>query len=163
MAPSGVNKGQIAPTQLVIVDEQQNVIDGEGRASAETTLHIEIIKKLKCSAVLHTHSIYATVLSDYFEKQAAIRLEGWEMLKGIKGISTHETGIDIPIVANNQDMKELSRVVYTYLNVNIPGILVAGHGLYAWGDSLAEAQRHVEILEFLFSAVWHKQLLPPVR
>ena len=78
MAPSGVNKGQIAPTQLVIVDEQQNVIDGEGRASAETTLHIEIIKKLKCSAVLHTHSIYATVLSDYFEKQAAIRLEGWK-------------------------------------------------------------------------------------
>ena len=163
MAPSGVNKGQIAPTQLVIVDEQQNVIDGEGRASAETALHIEIIKKLKCSAVLHTHSIYATVLSDHFEKQAAIRLEGWEMLKGIKGISTHETSIDIPIVANNQDMKELSRVVYTYLNGNIPGILVAGHGLYAWGDSLAEAQRHVEILEFLLSAIWHKQLLPPVR
>ena len=60
-------------------------------------------------------------------------------------------------------MKELSRVVYTYLNASIPGILVAGHGLYAWGDSLAEAQRHVEILEFLLSAIWHKQLLPPVR
>ena len=112
--------------------------------------------------MLHTHSIYATVLSDYFEKQAVIRLEGWEMLKGIKGISTHKTSIDIPIVANNQDMKELCRIVYTHLNSNIPGILVAGHGLYAWGDSLAEAQRHVEILEFLFSAVWHKHLLPPV-
>ncbi|MDA7434654.1 class II aldolase/adducin family protein, partial [Synechococcus sp. AH-601-L23] len=55
------------------------------------------------------------------------------------------------------------RAVCTDLNSNIPGILVAGHGLYAWGDSLAETQRHVEILEFLLSAVWHKQLLPPVR
>ena len=163
MAPSGVNKGQIAPTQLVIVDEQQNVIHGKGRASAETTLHIEIIKKTNCSAVLHTHSIYATVLSDHFKKQAAIRLEGWEMLKGLKGITTHQTSIDIPIIANNQNMEELSQVVYNSLNSNIPGILVAGHGLYAWGDSLAEAQRHVEILEFLFSAIWHKQLLSAIQ
>ena len=159
MAPSGVNKGQVEPAQLVIVDEQQKVIQGQGRASAETTLHVEIITTLQCRAVLHTHSVDSTVLSDHCAKQATIRLEGWEMLKGLKGITTHDTSIDIPIVANNQNMRELSQSIRPYLNTNVPGILVAGHGLYAWGDSLAEAQRHVEILEFLFSTVLQKKLL----
>ena len=159
MAPSGVNKGQVEPAQLVIVDEQQKVIQGQGRASAETTLHVEIITTLQCRAVLHTHSVDSTVLSDHCAKQATIRLEGWEMLKGLKGITTHDTSIDIPIVANNQNMRELSQSIRPYLNTNVPGILVAGHGLYTWGDSLAEAQRHVEILEFLFSTVLQKKLL----
>ena len=159
MAPSGVNKGHVEPAQLVIVDEQQKVIQGQGRASAETTLHVEIITTLQCRAVLHTHSVESTVLSDHCAKQATIRLEGWEMLKGLKGIATHDTSIDIPIVANNQNMRELSQSIRPYLNTNAPGILVAGHGLYTWGDSLAEAQRHVEILEFLFSTVLQKKLL----
>jgi len=159
MAPSGVNKGQVEPAQLVIVDEQQKVIQGQGRASAETTLHVEIITTLQCRAVLHTHSVESTVLSDHCAKQATIRLEGWEMLKGLKGIATHDTSIDIPIVSNNQNMRELSQSIRPYLNTNAPGILVAGHGLYTWGDSLAEAQRHVEILEFLFSTVLQKKLL----
>ena len=159
MAPSGVNKGHVEPAQLVIVDEQQKVIQGQGRASAETTLHVEIITTLQCHAVLHTHSVESTVLSDHCAKQATIRLEGWEMLKGLKGIATHDTSIDIPIVSNNQNMRELSQSIRPYLNTNAPGILVAGHGLYTWGDSLAEAQRHVEILEFLFSTVLQKKLL----
>ena len=159
MAPSGINKGRVEPDQLIIVDEHKNVIQGQGRASAETTLHFEIIRSLKCGAVLHTHSIDATVLSDHFTEQAKIQLEGWEMLKGLKGITSHETSMDIPILSNNQNIEELSKTVRPFLNNKTPGILVAGHGLYAWGDSLAEAQRHVEILEFLFSVLLKKKLL----
>jgi methylthioribulose-1-phosphate dehydratase len=33
------------------------------------------------------------------------------------------------------------------------GFLISGHGLYTWGQSIAEAERHVEILEFLFEVV----------
>jgi methylthioribulose-1-phosphate dehydratase len=159
MAPSGINKGRVESAHLVIVDEHQQVMEGEGRASAETTLHIEIIRTLECRAVLHTHSIAATVLSDHFKEQAKIQFEGWEMLKGLKGITSHETSIDIPIVPNNQNIKELSQTVRPYLSSSLPGLLVAGHGLYAWGNSLAEAQRHVEILEFLFSVLLQKKLL----
>jgi methylthioribulose-1-phosphate dehydratase len=159
MAPSGVNKGRLEPAELVIVDEQKNVIEGQGRASAETTLHLEIIRELRCGAVLHTHSIEATVLSDHYARLGTIQLKGWEMLKGLKGITSHETSIDMPIMPNNQNIEELARRVRPYLNKTTPGILVAGHGLYAWGDSLAEAQRHVEILEFLFSVLLQKKLL----
>ena len=159
MAPSGINKGRVESAQLVIVDEHQQVMEGEGRASAETTLHLEIIRQLKCGAVLHTHSIAATVLSDHYARAGTIQLKGWEMLKGLKGITSHETSIDIPIVPNNQNIKELSQTVRPYLSSNLPGLLVAGHGLYAWGNSLTEAQRHVEILEFLFSVLLQKKLL----
>jgi methylthioribulose-1-phosphate dehydratase len=62
-------------------------------------------------------------------------------------------------MSNNQNIEELSQTVRPHLSKTIPGILVAGHGLYAWGDSLAEAQRHVEILEFLFSVLLQKKLL----
>jgi methylthioribulose-1-phosphate dehydratase len=99
------------------------------------------------------------VLSDHYARIGKIQLEGWEMLKGLKGITSHETSIDIPIMSNNQNIEELSQTVRPYLSKTIPGILVAGHGLYAWGDSLAEAQRHVEILEFLFSVLLQKKLL----
>jgi methylthioribulose-1-phosphate dehydratase len=159
MAPSGINKGRVESANLVIVDEHQQVMEGEGRASAETTLHIEIIRTLECRAVLHTHSIEATVLSDHYARIGKIQLEGWEMLKGLKGITSHETSIDIPIVPNNQNIKELSQTVRPYLSSSLPGLLVAGHGLYAWGNSLEEAQRHVEILEFLFSVSLQKKQL----
>ena len=159
MAPSGINKGRVESSHLVIVDEHQQVMEGQGLASAETTLHIEIIRTLECRAVLHTHSIAATVLSDHFKEQAKIQLKGWEMLKGLKGITSHETSIDIPIVSNNQNLKELSQTVRPYLSRSLPGILVAGHGLYAWGNTLEEAQRHVEILEFLFSVLLQKKTI----
>lgn len=163
MAPSGVDKGQIKPEQLVIVNEEQNVIHGKGQASAETALHFEIIKGLNCAAVLHTHSINSTVLSEHLATEKRIRIEGWEMLKGLKGIATHQTHVDIPIVANNQNMEELKETFHQHLINDTPGILVAGHGLYTWGDSIAEAKRHVEILEFLIEAVWHKKLLQLIQ
>ena len=39
------------------------------------------------------------------------------------------------------------------------GILIAGHGLYAWGEDLARAKRHLEILEFLLEQRWRQLLL----
>ena len=74
------------------------------------------------------------------------------MLKGLNGIQSHETTLALPIVANNQDMQQLSNAVRLHLNGTTRGILVAGHGLYAWGDNLEQARRHVEIIEFLLSA-----------
>ena len=71
------------------------------------------------------------------------------MLKGLAGVTTHETRIDIPVVANNQCMDELVKAFLPHLPAQSHGILVSGHGLYAWGRTLAEAERHLEILEFL--------------
>ena len=60
MAPSGVDKGQVSADQLIVVNEACNVLKGEGKASAETALHLRSVEATQAGAVLHTHSIAGT-------------------------------------------------------------------------------------------------------
>ena len=149
MAPSGVDKGEVQADQLIVVDGDGNVVNGEGKASAETALHLRIVEANNAGAVLHTHSVPGTVLSRHYEDEGEVALEGWEMLKGLDGINTHATNINIPVISNSQSMQELGDAIAPFLPSAPNGFLVAGHGLYAWGKTLDESKRHLEILEFL--------------
>lgn len=159
MAPSGVDKGALHPGQLLVVNESQQVVDGDGKASAETALHLEIVKKTCAGAVLHTHSVTGTVLSRHHLNEGHIRFKGLEMLKGLDGIQSHDTQIDLPVVHNNQDMNMLTKEFRRHISQLPQGILVEGHGLYAWGDDLPQAERHVEIIEFLLDVQLQEQQL----
>ena len=121
------------------------------RPSAETLLHAAVARARGSGAVLHTHSIWSTVLSETHGTDGGIRLAGWEMLKGLEGVRTHQHTEWLPILTNDQNIPALAQRVETLLESSpgIHGFLLRGHGLYTWGDDLAEARRHVEILEFL--------------
>lgn len=163
MAPSGVDKGLVQPAELITVNAEAEVIHGDGRASAETLLHLAIVQKAGAGAVLHTHSVFNTLLSEHYLDQQQIVLSGYEMLKGLEGIRTHEAEVVIPVLPNSQDMRYLSQCVGDYLQsaTLIYGVLLAGHGLYAWGDTLFQARRHLEILEFLFELTYRKLTIAP--
>ena len=109
--------------------------------------------------MLHTHSLAATLLSKTELDQGCVTIEGWEMLKSLKGITTHDTSVNVPIIANSQDLQTLSESASVRLREAPHGLLVSGHGLYAWGDDLKEARRHTEILEFLLELTWRQSLL----
>jgi methylthioribulose-1-phosphate dehydratase len=81
------------------------------------------------------------------------------MLKGLRGITTHATTIGIPVLANDQAMEQLAQRARPHLASAPHGLLIAGHGLYAWGGDLAEAERHLEILEFLMEQRWRQLLM----
>lgn len=149
MAPSGVDKGAVKVDDLIVVDHQGNVIKGEGKASAETALHLALVLHAGAGAVLHTHSPHATVLSLHFASQGKVGWEGYEMQKGIVGINSHDTQLELPILPNTQDMNTLSKKIAIPCSGWSYGLLLAGHGLYAWGTDLFEAKRHLEIYEFL--------------
>lgn len=162
MAPSGVDKGRVAAEDLIEVDGAGGVRRGAGKPSAETLLHLAIVKATGAGAVLHTHSVTATVLSLGLEPQGAVRMVGLEMLKGLAGITSHEASVTIPIFANTQDMAACATMVGQFLTASSKpqhGVLLAGHGLYTWGQDLAEAERHVQILEFLFEVTYRQHLL----
>lgn len=167
MAPSGVDKGLVQPDDLIVVDAGGQVVEGNGAASAETLLHLEIVQRTGAGAVLHTHSQAGTLLSRRSLEEsprrgaAAVRVEGLEMLKGLEGIRTHECAVAIPVLANDQDLHRLSLAAAPHLNEAPHGLLIAGHGLYAWGRDLFSARRHLEILEFLLEQRWRELLLPP--
>ena len=167
MAPSGVDKGLVAPDDLITVDGDGQLLDGSGKPSAETLLHLAIVKNRGAGAVLHTHSQAATLLSKLAcpsgESAGWIKLTGLEMLKGLEGIKGHDEEVKIPVLANDQDLKRLSTAAQPRLLEAPHGLLIAGHGLYAWGANLEMAKRHLEILEFLLEHLWRERLLmgPP--
>jgi methylthioribulose-1-phosphate dehydratase len=124
-------------------------------ASAETLLHLTVARLRGAGAVLHTHSIWGTVLSSQYASQGGVAIAGYEMLKGLAGVRTHEHREWLPILENSQDMAALAESVQQVLEQNPAshGFLLRGHGLYTWGRDLAAAKRHVEILEFLLEVV----------
>lgn len=162
MTPSGVDKGALLAEQILMIDEQAHVLsDHRAKPSDESPLHLRIVKERGAGAVLHTHSIWSTMLSDLHAGNAGLAIEGYEMLKGLEGVKTHEHREWLPILENSQDMLALAdRVGHTLRqHKNAHGFLLRRHGLYAWGDDLAQAKRHVEILEFLLEAVGRARLI----
>lgn len=163
MAPSGVDKGSVSPQELIVVDGRGHVRRGQGRASAETQLHLSIVEATGAGAVLHTHSQAGTLLSQHYGPPdggvGQLALRDLEMLKGLEGISTHATEVRVPVLANDQDLEQLSARARSHLPEAPHGVLIAGHGLYAWGAELGQAMRHLEILEFLLEQHWRQLLL----
>lgn len=154
ITPSGIDKGLVKEDKLLEVDDQGAVLRGSGKPSAETLLHIAVLNATAAQVVLHTHSIWNTLASLTPAAPAPDRFElsGFEMLKGLRGVATHEHVETIPILPNSQDMPALRAELERTLRAEprTHAVLIAGHGLYTWGNDLAEAQRHLEVLEFLF-------------
>jgi methylthioribulose-1-phosphate dehydratase len=155
VTPSGVEKGSIGASEIVRVNHVGEVLAGKYRPSYETLVHCTIVRLRNAGAVLHTHSVWATILSAEYASEQGINVENYEMLKGLEGVSTHQHVEWVPIVQNCQDMVQLSNNVTAILGEypQAHGFLVQGHGLYTWGRTLSEAKRHVEVFEFLFEVL----------
>jgi methylthioribulose-1-phosphate dehydratase len=153
---SSVHKGALTPSQVVRLDDKGRIIGRTShRPSAEALLHVEIVRRRGAGAVLHTHSVWATLLSDVHASRGGVLLEGYEMLKGLDGIDTHEHHEWIPIIDNDQDIARLSARLGEALDRHptAKALHLRRHGLYTWGATLTDAERHIEILEFLFETV----------
>ena len=156
MSPSGVDKGELRAEQLLSLDENARVVSGHsGKPSDETLLHLRIVKERGAGAVLHTHSTWNTILSDLYAADGGVAIEGYEMLKGLQGVRTHEHSEWLPIIENSQDMPALAESIAQTLNEHkaAHGFLLRRHGLYTWGETLAQAKRHIEIFEFLLETM----------
>jgi methylthioribulose-1-phosphate dehydratase len=152
---TGLDKGSLMPDQFLEIDDAVNVIRGHGHPSKEALMHLTIVRCTNASVVLHTHSVWSTVLSSVYAYKSGITFEGYEMLKGLEGVQTHHHREWLPILENSQDMIELSQRAAITLreHYRIHGFLICGHGLYTWGSSVQQAKRHVEILEFLMEVL----------
>ena len=156
MTRSGVSKGSLDLEAIVEIDGDGTVLRPAGaRPSAEALLHVEIARSRGAEAVLHTHSIWSTILSDRHASAGGLGIAGYEMLKGLEGVSTHEHEEWIPILENDQDMTRLAGRLRQVLAEHSAchAFLLRRHGMYTWGATLAQAVRHVEIVEFLLEAV----------
>ena len=155
ITPSGMDKGRLTPGDLLEIDLDGSVLSGNGRPSAETSLHTVIYReRAHARAILHVHSIWNTLLSGRLLSAGHVSLCGYELLKGLAGVTTHEHTERVPIIENTQQYGPLAEKLRSVLrdHPEAHGVLLSRHGLYTWGESVAEARRHLEALEFLFEA-----------
>lgn len=160
---SGKDKGLLNESDIMVVDFNGGCLT-DGKPSAETGLHTQLYRRFDdIGAVLHTHSLAATVLTLQAAQDASITLSGYELLKALEGVDTHDTDISIPIFDNTQDIDALGSLVEQHMsnapNSDGPAYLIRGHGLYTWATDMASCFRQVEALEFLLKAYLQRKQL----
>ena len=154
---SGVDKGALTERDITILAMDEPLPAG---VSAETPLHLARYRSDPAiGAIAHVHTVAATVLSRRDEAGGAVVFEGYEMQKALAGIATHEGVLRLPVFSNAQDTQALAERIESSLgrDARVPGYLLAGHGLYAWGATMSDAQRHLEGLEFLLRCAFEER------
>jgi len=164
ISQSGIDKSKFTCNHLMLVDEHGMPTPefDHLKSSAETLLHTVLYQENDgIEFILHTHSVYGTILSQHFLNQGQIILSGYEVLKGLGNNKTHDISVPLPIFQNTQDIYELSEAfrIFYKNNPRIPGYLISGHGLYTWGKNLDEAKRQLEVLEFLLECEYRKMCI----
>jgi methylthioribulose-1-phosphate dehydratase len=150
---TGLDKRALTSEDLLEVDMDGALLGGKGRPSAETSLHTVIYRqRVHARAILHVHTVWNTLLSGRFAAEGHVTMRGYELLKGLADVTTHEHEERVPIIENAQEYAFLVEQIKVVLleNAEAHGFLLSRHGLYTWGESVAEARRHLEALEFLF-------------
>jgi methylthioribulose-1-phosphate dehydratase len=146
---TGVDKTRLQPSDVVLVDESGRAVDGGPRPSAEVMLHVAVARATGAGAVVHTHSVWDTLAS--LRPAGQVTLAGFELLKALDGVDTHEHRELLPIFDNDQNIERLAARVETALGErpDAHAFLLRAHGMYAWGADLAAAERHLDALQLL--------------
>ncbi|BCA29264.1 methylthioribulose-1-phosphate dehydratase [Pseudomonas sp. 1D4] len=149
---SGKHKGQLGEDDVLATDLDGISLEPGKKPSAETLLHTQLYRwQPGIGAVLHTHSVNATVLSRLTLSDSLVFAD-YELQKAFSGVTTHESQVEVPIFDNDQDIARLAAKVQPWLDAHpeCVGYLIRGHGLYTWGPRMSDALRQVEAFEFLF-------------
>lgn len=146
--PSGVAYEVMKPEDMVIVDLDNNIVEGNLRPSSDTKTHTHLYRHFETiGGITHTHSTYATA---WAQTQQAIPCYGTTHADYAYG--------EIPCTAVmtdeqiERDYEEETGVQITdcFKNLNpkeVPMVIVAGHAPFTWGKNAAEAVYHAVILE----------------
>ncbi len=176
MSASGGHKGRLTADDFLQLSTDGTAPAGDiigptsRRPSAETVVHVALYRAAAdaahVGAIVHVHAPYMTLVSRHYQSRGFVRFEGWEFIKAL-GFWAPNAVVNMPIVNNHHDIPTLATaVVNASFGVQAdnadapaapPAVLVAGHGVYAWGATVADAQRHVEATEFLCRMVWESR------
>ncbi|MGG4142789.1 methylthioribulose 1-phosphate dehydratase [Paenibacillus algorifonticola] len=156
---SGKDKTVHTPEDYLFVDKEGQAVEATKlKPSAETLIHCEIYRQTGAGAIFHVHTVFNSVISEWFWDRKSVPVDGVELIKAFN-IWDEEAHIDIPIVSNFANIPQIVPEVTERLQPEIPGILLRKHGIYAWGATPFEAKRHLEAFEFIFEYVYRWELL----
>mmetsp|Transcript_17447 Transcript_17447/g.44454 ORF Transcript_17447/g.44454 Transcript_17447/m.44454 type:complete len:226 (-) Transcript_17447:776-1453(-) len=161
IAPSGVQKERIKPSDLFKLDISGNLLcrpeNPALKPSQCTPLFFNAYTMREAGAVIHTHSQHAVMVTLLFGD--VFRITHQEMIKGIKsGYGANEKSLNfydelvVPIIENTnreENLKErMAQAMEAYPNAT--AVLVRRHGVYVWGSDWVKAKTMCECYDYLF-------------
>ncbi len=165
MAPSGVQKERLRPEDIYLLDpqdlEEARVLcppaDGGLKISECRPLFYNAFRLRGAGAVLHSHSLWSVLASKMFASGTTggeFVCQGLEMQKGLRGVGCFDT-VRVPIIANTPREAQLTASMADAMMAYpaVDAVLVAGHGVYVWGETWQQAKTQAECYDYLFHAV----------
>lgn len=160
--PSGVEYDQMKAKDMVVVDMDGNVVEGELKPSSDTPTHIELYKSFpEISGITHTHSRWATIMAqakldvkaagtthaDYFYGPVPVTRDMTK--EEIEGEYEKNTGLVIIETFKERNIKANE----------VPAVLVANHGPFTFGKNAGDSVFHSVVLEEVAFMDWHLESL----
>ena len=161
---SGIPYGDMRPEHMVAVSlESGRVVDGNLRPSSDTPTHLELYRAFGCGGIAHTHSDFATAFA---QASTPICCMGTTHADYFRGDVPLTRALTEEEVASDYERNTGLVIVETLRSTNmgadeVPGVLVAHHGPFAWGRDAADAVDHAQVLEYLARTECIRRLIAP--
>jgi L-ribulose-5-phosphate 4-epimerase len=147
---SGVPYEGMTVDDLVVVDAQGQVLEGSRRPSSDLPTHLQLYRSFALlGGVVHTHSTWATVWAQAHRAIPALGTTHADYFHGPVPCTRELTEFQ----TRGDYERETGRVIVERLAsdgidpLEMPAILVASHGPFAWGTDVESAVHHAAVLE----------------
>ncbi|MGH7953753.1 MAG: L-ribulose-5-phosphate 4-epimerase [Limisphaerales bacterium] len=149
--PSGVAYAAMKPKHMVVVSlADGKVVEGNLKPSSDTPTHLELYRAFsEIGGVVHTHSLYATAWAQARKKIPSYGTTQADYWFGEVPCTRAMTAKEIK---NDYEKNTGLVIVETFKKLNPlehPAVLVASHGPFTWGKTVADAVHNAEVLEFV--------------
>lgn len=156
---SAKDKAMHTPEDFLFVDAAGEACETTSlKPSRGSLIHAKIYRMTGCSAIFHVHTVFNNLISEFYGDQGFIPVQGNEQIKEL-GIWEENASIEIPVLPNYVDIPSIVKLVPGAIHSDIPGFVLRNHGIYAWGNSIWEAKRHLEAFEFIFELEYRRLAL----
>jgi L-ribulose-5-phosphate 4-epimerase len=146
--PSGVSYERMQPEQMVVVDLDGAVVEGDLRPSSDTPAHLELYRHFESiGGVTHTHSFHAAMFAQARREIPCFGTTHADHFDGPVPITRQLTAEE---VASNYEGNTGRVIVERFEDLDpatVPAVLVAGHGPFAWGENAARSIENAVALE----------------
>jgi L-ribulose-5-phosphate 4-epimerase len=146
--PSGVEYGELKPSDIVIVNLEGTRIDGVLNPSSDTATHLALYKAFKdINAITHTHSEYATIFAQSEMEIPCLGTTHADYFPGPVPVTRILSEAEVRDDYEGNTGKVIIERFSNLVPLEMPAVLVAGHGPFTWGTSASEAVKNSLILE----------------
>lgn len=156
--PSGVDYETMKESDMVVVDLDGNVVEGDLKPSSDTATHLEIYKKYpEIGGITHTHSRWATIMAQAKMDIKAMGTTHGDYFYGSIPVTADMTKEEI---ANDYEKNTGLVIIKCFEDrkispKDVPAVLVANHGPFVFGEDAADSVFHSVVLEEVAFMNWH--------